>query len=190
MGLLSSGADTFYAFRFLRLLTTPWEKTKAFQAGLIDKDGNVLRKPETSSEKSVYNLFHKLVFNLKRLLNKFPLGKTTLASYFTGLYLIKENLGLTDQELLDVISEFQELDIEITPINECKEDVLYEGAYTLKQDVPNPLTLETLALEGHTILVESNITPHGFLFGIPAYKVVHELTNTHIIISKENLNYE
>ena len=47
MGLLLRGADTVYALRFLRLLTMPWEKTAAFKAGVIDENGNRIKKPET-----------------------------------------------------------------------------------------------------------------------------------------------
>ena len=80
MGFLR-GPDFFYALRFLRLLTTKWEDTNAFKLGIVDKNGKKLKKPETSDEKSAYNTFHKLVYNIKRLINKIPLGKSTLASY-------------------------------------------------------------------------------------------------------------
>ena len=36
-GILSRAGDMFYAFRFLKLLVTPWEKMKAFEYGLIYK---------------------------------------------------------------------------------------------------------------------------------------------------------
>ena len=41
MGLLSKAADTIYAFRFLKLLTTPFNKTKAFELGIIDEKGKI-----------------------------------------------------------------------------------------------------------------------------------------------------
>lgn len=104
MSLLRIG-DTFFALRFLRLLTTPWHKTSAYKAGLIDKDGNVIKNPETAEEKNVYNMFHKLVFNIKRLLNKLPFGKTTLASYATALYLVKENTQLSDEIIGEIMEE-------------------------------------------------------------------------------------
>ncbi|MEK9769694.1 MAG: hypothetical protein VW683_12290, partial [Betaproteobacteria bacterium] len=77
MGLLLRGADTVYALRFLRLLTMPWEKTAAFKVGVIDENGNRIKKPETSEEKEAYTVFHRLVFNIRRLLAKIPLGKST-----------------------------------------------------------------------------------------------------------------
>ena len=30
--------DLFVAYRFLRILTTPWEDQEAFKLGIIDKD--------------------------------------------------------------------------------------------------------------------------------------------------------
>ena len=40
MGILKRAGDLVYTFRFLRLLTTPFENTEAFKQGIIDKDGN------------------------------------------------------------------------------------------------------------------------------------------------------
>ena len=36
--------DLFVAYRFLRILTTPWEDQEAFKLGIIDKDGKLLRR--------------------------------------------------------------------------------------------------------------------------------------------------
>ena len=43
-GLISKTGDLFYAFRFLKLLVTPFNKTKAFELGILDKDGKNLKK--------------------------------------------------------------------------------------------------------------------------------------------------
>ena len=68
-GLLSRAGDMFYAFRFLKLLVTPFEKTKAFEMGLIDKNGKKIKKAELPAEKATYTIFHRLVFNIKKILN-------------------------------------------------------------------------------------------------------------------------
>ena len=78
-GLISRTADLFYAFRFLKLLTTSWNKMSAFELGIIDDSGKVIKKPKTNEEKSAYTIFHRLVFNIKRLMSKLPFGKTKLA---------------------------------------------------------------------------------------------------------------
>lgn len=99
MSLLSRASDTFYAFRFLYLLTQPWEKTEAFKLGLVDAGGKVLKSAETPEERSAYTIFHRLAFNVKRLLGMFPGGRTRIASYAAALYLLKEHCGATDEDV-------------------------------------------------------------------------------------------
>lgn len=178
MSLLARASDAFYAFRFLRLLTTPWESTGAFKAGIIDAEGKVIKKPETSDEKSVYNLFHKLVFNIKRLLNKIPFGKTTIASYITALYLIKEETGLDDVMLKAALVESCGLDEAVfdSLIVEDANTILAEGAYQLKNDVASAKTGEIIFRAGTTVFAESNLKPIGHIFGYPQYEVLHEAT--------------
>ena len=35
--------DLFVTYRFIKLLTTPFEKTEAYKLGIIDKDGEIGR---------------------------------------------------------------------------------------------------------------------------------------------------
>ena len=44
MGIISRTGDLFYAFRFLKLLVTPWEETKAFEQGIVDENGKTVKK--------------------------------------------------------------------------------------------------------------------------------------------------
>ena len=39
--------DLLITYRVIKLLVTPFEKTKAFEYGIIDKNGKVLRKART-----------------------------------------------------------------------------------------------------------------------------------------------
>ena len=60
--------DLFVTYRFIRLLTTPFEKTDAFKLGIIDKDGNRTdKKLYKIEEKNAYTILHKLVFNIKKI---------------------------------------------------------------------------------------------------------------------------
>ena len=90
----SRGADLYFVFRFLRLLTMKWEKTDAFKYGIIDKKGKVLRKSSdltTVYEKAGYTMLHRLVFKIRRLIEKIPIiGKTILTNYAAALFLLKE----------------------------------------------------------------------------------------------------
>ena len=93
MGIIASIGNIYFVYQFLKKLVTPFEKTEAFKLGIIDKDGKILKRRrdlETKEEKAAYNLSDTLVWNLKKILGKIPLGKTRLASYAAALYLIKE----------------------------------------------------------------------------------------------------
>ena len=87
--------DTFVTYKIISTLVTDWEDMPAFEHGIIDKKGKLLKKTsqlKTKDEKDSFTLFHRLVFNLKRLIQKLPGGSSTLASYAAGLFLIKEEI--------------------------------------------------------------------------------------------------
>ena len=94
MGLLSRAGDLVYTFRFLKLLITPFNKTKAFELGIIDEDGVRQKsvKMDSTEKKSAFTTFHRLVFNIKKIMAKAPGGGSRLASYAAALFLIKEKL--------------------------------------------------------------------------------------------------
>lgn len=189
MGLLSRSADTFYAFRFLRLLTTKWTDTGAFELGLIDKNGKIIRNPKNSKERSKYNIFHRLVFNIKRLINKVPLGRSTIASYLTALYLIKEKTGISEEEILSVINEAYDTDISISDLLFESEEIEYlnEGEYVLNKDVALPFTGELLAKKGTRILAETLLSQTDSIFGYPVFDVFHQSTKSKIKITKHDI---
>ena len=99
MGIISRAADTYYAYRFIKHLVTPWNKMKAYELGLVDENGKKLKSPQTSEERSEYSYFHRLVFNLKRILELLPFGRTRLASYAAALALLKENFNIDGKYL-------------------------------------------------------------------------------------------
>ena len=63
MGIISRTGDLFYAFRFLKLLVTPFEKTKAFELGIIDQEGN-FRVLWRGYEWTYASLYHDIVLLL------------------------------------------------------------------------------------------------------------------------------
>lgn len=192
MGLLTRTTDTVYAFRFLRLLTTPWSKTGAFKMGLIDANGNVLRKPETSEEKSKYNIFHKLVFNIKRMLNVLPFGKTTIASYLAALYLIKEKTGVSDRALAKILKETTGVDPRLMPLEESfwyltEDGKLRAGTYTLARDLPLSMTGDMLALKKTAVKIVENSLPVGNIFGVNVYNATHCKTGQKVLITQHDI---
>jgi len=102
MSGISRVADFAYTIRFLKLLVTPFDKTGAYKAGIIDDTGKRIKTKRVVSpeDKSVYTKFHVLVFNLKKLMGKIPGGKTRLASYAAALLLLKEHGYISDNGIL------------------------------------------------------------------------------------------
>lgn len=192
MGVVSRTADLFYAFRFLKLLVTPWEKTKAYEFGILDDNGKVLKKAstlKTSEEKATYTVFHRLVFNLKRILGKLPFGKTKLASYAAALFLIKENTNLTEDDIRKVLDQVLE-DIDET-LNEdvfyVKEGILNPGKYTLVSEVVCPKVGEVIGHINDQVEVPVHTNPVGSMFKTPIYKVKHLRTNQDLYISSGDI---
>ena len=93
--------DTVIVFRILKMMTRKWEEMDAFKFGLIDANGKRIKsvKPKTSEEKNSFTLLHRLVFNLKRILELLPFGRTRLASYAASLALLKENFNIDGDAL-------------------------------------------------------------------------------------------
>ena len=106
--------DTLIVFRILKLLVTPWNKQKAYQLGFIDNKGKRITHnedgtrnlPNTKIEKSSLTMLHRLVFNLKRIINKVPFGKSQFASYAVALALLKEHCELSDDQAEELYEKF------------------------------------------------------------------------------------
>jgi hypothetical protein len=85
--------DTFILYQFIKKLVVPFKETKAYELGIIDENGKVLKKRhtlKTSEEKAAYTVFDTFIWNIKKLLERIPFGKSKLASYAAALYFIKE----------------------------------------------------------------------------------------------------
>ena len=186
-GLLSRAGDTVYAFRFVRLLTQKWEKTTAFKLGLVDKDGKKLRSPASPAEKSSYTIFHRLVFNLKRLVGKIPFGKSMLASWATALFLLKEDGKLTDQQLKDALDDIVDFDWESLKDSADTwiqtKGSLNPGTYILTEDVLSPVTGEMIGYKNSRVMVKDFTAPKGYVFNTPIYEVLHVSTKQKLYIS-------
>ena len=85
--------DNAIAFKVLRMLVTNFTDTEAFKLGIIDAHGNTLRKSNqfsTEAERNAYNYLTRLVFNMKKLINKIG-GENRLKSMAAAIWLIREN---------------------------------------------------------------------------------------------------
>ena len=105
MSIVSTIGNIYFVYQFLKKLVTPFEKTKAFELGIIDEKGKILKRRrdlKTKDEKEAYTLSDTLIWNIKKLLGKVPGGQSRIASYGAALFLIKEQHGdykITDEEL-------------------------------------------------------------------------------------------
>lgn len=87
----------------------PFEQWPAYKLGIIDKDGNILKKRKeltTQEEKSSWRLFDLLTLNLKKLLGKLPGGRSRIATYAAALFLLKESQNFTEEKLETLEEDF------------------------------------------------------------------------------------
>ena len=173
-GYLKEGAvDLFITYKFVKLLVTPWKKTDAFDAGVIDDKGKLLVKvaDQTSAQKKTYTIFERLVFNIKRILEKIPFGSSRIKSYAAALYLLKEETDMAEEDILKVL---EELGYDTTiDLNEDYIE-LKEGQHILNHDIQE-------TTKG-TIVNLDSIEPVDYFAGVPIYK-----TRENIFISINNI---
>jgi hypothetical protein len=118
------------------MLVTPFEKTDAYKFGIIDKDGNALKKSKdlkTSEEKDSYTNLTRLVFSLKRLLAKVPGGKSQFASIVAAYWLIKESnqkrTVIREEELMSLIDLIEEKKLTLV-----EEELMIEKFIAMMED--------------------------------------------------------
>lgn len=102
---MSKTVDLFFIYSFLKRLVTPFKESDAYKLGIIDEKGNKIKDPETNKEEDAYGYLDRLVFNIKKLIEKVPGGKSRLGSYAAALYLIRESANpkenYTEEELIE-----------------------------------------------------------------------------------------
>ena len=190
MGMIKRAADLVYTFRFLTLLVTPFEKTEAFKLGLLDAKGKKLKKAKTAEEKNAYTPFHRLVFNVKRLMEKVPGGSSSIASYAAALYLIKEQNGLKEKDIRQIVekSGFETYDFlaEKSDWFILEDGTLAPGVYRMKNPKVCNRTLDEIVLPKDQVKVFEN-SPVGDVFGISVYEAVHLKTSQKIYITTSEI---
>lgn len=68
MGTHNRSVDNVLVFVFLKGLTTIPTRTKAYKLGLIDKEGRLIKKPETKEEEDSISNLDLLMFKLRKWL--------------------------------------------------------------------------------------------------------------------------
>lgn len=119
--------DLYLVYSFIKRLSTPFNKWDAYDLGIIDENGEQLKKRKelrTVKERDAFGLFDLMILKLKKLMSKVPGGSSRIASYAAALYLIKEhdeikkNGEFMSEEMLE-----QKLNEYIENYEVLKEDV-------------------------------------------------------------------
>ena len=189
--------DLFVTYRFIKLLTTPFEKTDAFKMGIIDKDGNRLpMKLYKIDERNAYTVLHKLVFNIKKLFQKVPGLRTKVGTYAAALFLLKdtfkehvEDPKMFEREFLKYLEENNiELDDTIAEEVTLDNGKLSKGIYTLTQDVVSTEDEEEIeALEGDEVEAFEDTPAADTILGVDVFPVIHIKTKQKIFVSAEDI---
>lgn len=91
---MSRIVDNLVAYKILTMLITPFEETEAYKLGIIDKDGkNLIKtsKMDSSAQKDAYSYLTRLVFNIKKIINRLPGGDSKLKNLVAAFWLVKES---------------------------------------------------------------------------------------------------
>ena len=186
--------DLLITYRVIKMLVTPFEKTDAYKYGIIDKNGKVLRKNKTltvAKEKDSYTILHRFVFNLKRLINLIPGGKSKLGTYAAALgLLLKEEKEINAVELEKVLyKHLRENDL-IKFDDDLREDVEFDflpkGRFIIIDDLED-LNGDKTANVGDVVYTTENQKPFDNYFGVNLYHVINEDTQKQIIVSEDNV---
>lgn len=111
--------DSVIVYRILRMLITPFKETEAFKLGIIDSKGKELKKMSqlhTVAERDAYTLLHRLVYRLKRIVEKVPVENKKLLNFAAALALVKEHYEY----------EREPVDLEFQYLNKLNEDLSVE----------------------------------------------------------------
>ena len=190
---LNEQVDLFVAYKFIKILTTDFDKTDAFKLGIIDKNGKILKKRRDlrGEERTAYTVFHTLIWNLKKLMLKVPGLKTKLGSYATALFLLKEAYNKEHKQggetllerILETLGEDKN-DPDTLFESTFKQD-LSAGVYVAKHEIVTP-TFELIE-EGDIILVGNEKKPFNEVKNVSLYTAVHMESGEEIIVGKSSI---
>jgi hypothetical protein len=200
---MGSAIDLFVAYRFIRILTTPFEKSDAFKFGIIDDKGNRIKKENsskpavgltTSELKNSYTILHKLVFNIKKIFLKVPGIKTKVGTYAAALFLLKdtfkenfEDPRFIEKTFLEYLKENYEIDDSISEEVIGFGEILPKGEYILQSDILSRQSEDIIAKKGDKVFATQDTSPTDTILGVEIFSVIHETSKETIYISLEDI---
>ena len=186
MGIIKRAGDLVYTFRFLKLLVTNFEDTEAFKLGIIDEKGKRIKRPESSDERNVYTPFHRLVYNIKKLI---PGGK--IGSYASALYLIKEHFSVSEKIIKEALNKagVDHLDLleESSQWFILDDGRMSPGSYKVREGKMLNKSLDEMVRKKDVVVADENCYPVGDIFGMPVYEMTHRNTNQKVYVTISEL---
>ena len=196
--------DLFVTYRFIKLLTTPFNRTEAFKLGIIDKDGNRILQPNstqpavelaTAQLQNAYTVLHKLVFNIKKIFAKVPGLRTKVGTYAAALFLLKdtfkehvEDPDVFEKEFMKYLKENDvEFDDSISEEVIGFGEILPKGEYVLVNDILNKEEEELSAKKGDKVIAFDDEAPIDTVLGVEIFPVIHVQTQEKIYVSLEDI---
>ena len=142
--------DNLIAYKVLSMLVTPFTETTAFKLGIIDKDGNNLIKTSkftTSEQRNAYTYLTRLVFNIKKILNKLPGGDNKTKNLIAALWLVKESYNSRTTPLAEDVDKLIKMLDTVTLVEEEIEVHQFFEA-KIKEDIIGGGTISNIAGAG------------------------------------------
>ena len=99
---MSGIVDTYITYRIVTTLVKKWEDQDAYEYGIIDKKGKVLIKYKELKDrkaKDSYTVLIRFIFNMKRLMEKIPGGKSKISSYAVAALVFLREEAEDDEQL-------------------------------------------------------------------------------------------
>jgi hypothetical protein len=184
--------DAFLVYKFIRLLVTPFDHTDAFKLGVIDARGKYLKKGShlTIEQSKSYTLFHRLVFNIKKLIELVPGGKSKLGTYAAALFLLRENLDnegklILDRCFMDYLKEEDCVDETFLEEKYLPEEILPQGNYKLIDDM---LDIKGNSIAKNALVVaKTDLKPLARILGVDVYQLWVGYTGKAVVVSKDDI---
>lgn len=160
--------NAFLSYKLIELLSTDFKKWEAYDLGIIDENGKLLKKPLSKEERDSYSMFHKIIRKLKVIMNKF-IGPSRLSAMLATLYLVKESAGTDIVNTL--INELKKIDADFgkylnKPLLEHlyfesdANQLLYAGKYFVL--FPD---------NEYVFIIEEDLKPCDIFCKYPVYKI-------------------
>ena len=105
--IAKTATDSVYAYRFIRLMQKAFVDWTAYELGIIDDKGNLIRRPKSDVEKAAYTPFHAAIRSLKRTLGTIP-GVTAWQTLASSLSAIGSRFGLTESDWKTISETLEE----------------------------------------------------------------------------------